>query len=157
MALLKEDTAHTHIIAIDFGTGASGYAIAPRHVDQEGKIRIEVFNPCDDSDDQKTPTAILFDNDHQFLEFGSNALQKYAEIIEDGGTALLFQNYKMHLLHMHSNAKAMDGREMPLMPVIKHTLKFISEKALNRLKEQVGKVVPAKIRWVLTVPALWSE
>lgn len=62
----------------------------------------------------------------------------------------------MHLLHMHSNAKAMDGREMPLMPVIKHTLKFISEKALNRLKEQVGKVVPAKIRWVLTVPALWS-
>ena len=22
---------------------------------------------------------------------------------------------------------------------------------------QIGKVVPAKIRWVLTVPALWSE
>lgn len=51
----------------------------------------------------------------------------------------------------------MDGREMPLMPVIKHTLKYISQQALNRLKEQVGKVVPAKIRWVLTVPALWSE
>jgi hypothetical protein len=41
-------------------------------------VRIEVFNPCDDSDDQKTPTSILFDNDQQFLEFGSNALQKYA-------------------------------------------------------------------------------
>jgi hypothetical protein len=25
MALLKEDTAFTHVIAIDFGTGASGY------------------------------------------------------------------------------------------------------------------------------------
>jgi molecular chaperone DnaK (HSP70) len=120
-------------------------------------VRIEVFNPCDDSDDQKTPTAILFDNDQQFLEFGSSALQKYAELIEDGQTALLFQNYKMHLLHMHSMAKSMDGREMPLMPVIKHTLRFISQQALARLKEQVGKVVPAKIRWVLTVPALWSE
>jgi len=26
MALLKEDNAFTHVIAIDFGTGASGYA-----------------------------------------------------------------------------------------------------------------------------------
>jgi hypothetical protein len=67
MALLKEDSGFTHVIAIDFGTGASGYlsklfsfAIAPKQPDQEGKLRIEVFNPCDGSDDQKTPTAILF-------------------------------------------------------------------------------------------------
>jgi len=31
------------------------YAISPRHPDQDGKNR-------DGSDDQKTPTAILFDN-----------------------------------------------------------------------------------------------
>ena len=68
MALLKEDNLFTHVIAIDFGTGCSGYvyvycrfAIAPRLTDSEGKVRIEVFNPCDGSDDQKTPTAILFD------------------------------------------------------------------------------------------------
>ena len=54
------------------------FAIAPKHPDQDGKIRIEVFNPCDGSDDQKTPTAILFDNDQEFLEFGTNALQRYA-------------------------------------------------------------------------------
>lgn len=51
-----------------------------------------MFNPCDDSDDQKTPTAILFSDDQEFLEFGSNALQKYAELVEDGQTAYLFQN-----------------------------------------------------------------
>jgi hypothetical protein len=33
MAFLKEDSAFTHIIAIDFGTGASGYGIAPRLVE----------------------------------------------------------------------------------------------------------------------------
>lgn len=46
---------------------------------------------------------------------------------------------------------------MPLLAVIASTLKFISQTALNKLKEQVGKVTPSKIRWVLTVPALWSE
>jgi len=51
-----------------------------------------VFNPSDDSDDQKTPTAILFDNDFKFIEFGSAAIQRYAEMLQDGETALLFQN-----------------------------------------------------------------
>ena len=27
------------------------YGIAPKFLDQDGKPRIEVFNPCDDSDD----------------------------------------------------------------------------------------------------------
>ena len=57
------------------------FAIAPRQFDQEGKFRIEVFNPCDGSDDQKTPTAILFNNQGEFIDFGVNALQKYAEIL----------------------------------------------------------------------------
>jgi predicted nucleic acid-binding Zn ribbon protein len=58
---------------------------------------------------------------------------------------------------MHTSAKALDGYELPLMTVIQHTLRFISEQALKKLREQVGKVVATKIRWVLTVPALWSE
>jgi len=70
MAFLKEDSVFTHVIAIDFGTGASGYGIAPRLVEPGQKPRIEVFNPCDDSDDQKTSTAILFDNEGKFLGFG---------------------------------------------------------------------------------------
>lgn len=42
-----------------------------------------MFNPCDGSDDQKTPTAILFSDAGEFLEFGSNALVRYAEILEE--------------------------------------------------------------------------
>lgn len=75
------------------------YGIAPRIMDKDGKPRIEVFNPCDDSDDQKTTTAILFDNNYKFIDFGSSALQKYAEILDDGGNALLFQSvsYKLSI------------------------------------------------------------
>ena len=63
----------------------------------------------------------------------------------------------MHLLHMDENAVSVDGREMPLMRVISESLRFISEKAIEKLTEQIGKVVKARIRWVLAVPALWSE
>jgi len=157
MAFLKEDSGFTHVIAIDFGTGASGYGLAPKLSDPQAKPRIEVFNPCDEKDDQKTSTAILFDSEHNFLAFGQPALQRYAEILDDDETALLFQNYKMHLLNMHENAQAVDKSEMPLMPLVAESLRFISQRALEKLQEQVGKTVPSKIRWVLTVPALWSE
>jgi molecular chaperone DnaK (HSP70) len=63
----------------------------------------------------------------------------------------------MHLLHLHDNAVSVDGREMNLMVVISESLRFIADKAMKKLEEQVGKLVKAKIRWVLTVPALWSE
>ena len=63
----------------------------------------------------------------------------------------------MHLLHMDPNAIAADGREMPLMKVISESLKFIADKAIAKLTEQVGKVVKTRIKWVLTVPALWDE
>jgi molecular chaperone DnaK (HSP70) len=58
---------------------------------------------------------------------------------------------------MDQFALSVDGRKLPLMKVISETLRFISEKAMAKLSEQVGKVVKTKVRWVLTVPALWSE
>jgi hypothetical protein len=51
MAFLMEDSQFTHVVAIDFGTGASGYGIAPKLLEASGKPRIEVFNPCDENDD----------------------------------------------------------------------------------------------------------
>ena len=147
----------THVIAIDFGTGESGYAIVANSSNPNTKPIIEVFNPCDDND-QKTPTAILFDNNKNFLDFGSNAIRKYAEIVDNGNTALLFQNYKISLYHMQSEANSMDGRSMPLITLISETIKYISNCALNKLSEQVGETLhKEKIRWILTVPALWNE
>ena len=64
----------------------------------------------------------------------------------------------MALFRGEKNAISADGREMSLMKVISESLKFIANKALEKLKEQIGDIVKKeKIRWVLTVPALWSE
>ena len=45
------------------------YGIAPKlsNVSGADQPRIEVLNPCDDGDDQKTPTTILFSNEGEFL------------------------------------------------------------------------------------------
>ncbi len=68
------------------------YGIAPKLNNQGNqKPRIEVFNPVEENDDQKTTTTILFDNNFQFIAFGTKALQRYAELIDDGDTGLLFQ------------------------------------------------------------------
>jgi hypothetical protein len=93
MAILKEDLQFSHVIAIDFGTGASGYGIAPKLsslAQGNEQPRIEVLNPCDDGDDQKTPTCILFSNEGEFLAFGKDALQMYAEMLDEEETAMLF-------------------------------------------------------------------
>jgi hypothetical protein len=78
-------------------------------------------------------------------------------MLDEEETGMLFQTYKMHLLHMDQCAKSIDGRELDLMKVISESLRFISDKAVEKLTEQVGKVSKNKIRWVLTVPALWAE
>ena len=50
------------------------YGIAPRLTEPGAKPRIEVFNPCDEADDQKTSTAILFSDGGDFIAFGNQAL-----------------------------------------------------------------------------------
>ena len=46
----------------------------------------------------------------------------------------------MHLLHMDKEAKSIDGRSLDLMLVISESLRFISDKAIEKLTEQVGKI-----------------
>ncbi len=81
------------------------YGIAPKLNNPNAKPRIEVFNPVEDNDDQKTTTTILFDNDFKFLAFGTKALQRYAEIIDDGETALLFQTVKTKKIKLKKRSK----------------------------------------------------
>jgi hypothetical protein len=41
---------------------------------------------------------------------------------------------------MDKHAKSIDGRELDLMLVISESLRFISDKAIEKLTEQVGKI-----------------
>ena len=63
----------------------------------------------------------------------------------------------MSIYSYETNVKSVDGRELPLIKVISESLKFIANKAIEKLREQIGSVKEECIRWVLTVPALWTE
>jgi molecular chaperone DnaK (HSP70) len=63
----------------------------------------------------------------------------------------------MSLFRNEKTATSVDGRTLPLRTLISETLKYISSRAIERLKETIGIYNPDKVRWVLTVPALWSE
>ena len=54
-------------------------------------------------------------------------------MLDDEETAMLFQTYKMHLLHLNPHAKSVDGRELSLMKVISESLRYIAEKAIEKL------------------------
>lgn len=91
------------------------------------------------------------------MNFGSDALIQYAEIVEDDKEALMFANYKMELLHLIKNVKSSDGRRIPLMFILSETIRFLAKKAMSKLRQMLGKSTAVKVRWVLTVPALWTE
>ena len=75
------------------------YGITPRTTGNQ-KPQIEVFNPNQSSDEEKTPTKILFDNDGNFLEFGAEAERKYAELVDEGETAYMFQTVSILLIYL---------------------------------------------------------
>ena len=56
-------------------------------------------------------------------------------MLDDEETGMLFQTYKLHLLHMDANAISLDGRELPLMKVISESLRYIADKAMEKLSE----------------------
>lgn len=64
----------------------------------------------------------------------------------------------MALYNSETTIKSVDGREMSLMKVISESLKYIASKGIEKLEGYLGPNLKRdKIRWVLTVPALWRE
>ena len=50
----------------------------------------------------------------------------------------------MALYRGEENVKALDGREMPLMKVISETLRYIADRAIEKLKDQLGEEIVKK-------------
>ena len=83
--------------AIDFGT--SNCAVAYSYASD--KDNIIVINNWQDGVEThgKIPTAILFDENQHFMEFGNKAFEKYKEVARLGEASeyYFFQNFKMKL------------------------------------------------------------
>ena len=74
------------VCAIDFGTTFSGYSYSPIVEYEYDPLNISVPNwdaPSSVQISYKTPTTLLLDKDKNFVAFGYEAENKYAELAED--------------------------------------------------------------------------
>ena len=52
----------------------------------------------------------------------------------------------------------MDGTLFPALPVFSAAIKYLGSHLLQQLEVETGtKVKPQMVKWVLTVPAIWSD
>ena len=108
--------------------------------------------------DFKVPTEIILDDKNDVIQFGSECVK----FLKDKGLTVghYFKGIKMKLYeNKNTITSSNSGRELPLKLVIQKVLEEIKRLAIkeiskNRpyLKEQTNK-----IKWVVTVPAIWNE
>ncbi|ELU17209.1 hypothetical protein CAPTEDRAFT_210496 [Capitella teleta] len=140
--------------SLDIGATSSGYAYSFRH--HEENI-MGVFN-------HKMPTAVLINKDGHFEAFGCEALERYKKLDKNELQMYsLFEKFKMQLmktreLDRESVSFASDGKQFPLMEIFTMTFRYLKDRVLKSVERDLGEPVDLeKIRWVITVPAIWSD
>ncbi|KAI8510870.1 hypothetical protein Bbelb_117860 [Branchiostoma belcheri] len=123
------------VAAVDFGTTFSGYGFA-------------------------------FPHSKEFIAFGFDAVEKYANLTEEGEdkSYYFFEHFKMSLHSKHAEVRrdmplaASNGKTLPALDVFSHALKFLSDHLRDAVTVSTGAEIEAhSIRWVITVPAIWSD
>ncbi|XP_023192406.1 heat shock 70 kDa protein 12A-like, partial [Xiphophorus maculatus] len=152
------------IIAIDFGSGFSGYAFNVKPRKEGGETQIKRWSNGLGLDTPKTPTCILFDEHQQFVSFGYKAKQTYLKTSgKDGRAMFFFDCFKMSLYGKRVSTdltiKAANRREMKALKVFTEALRFLKDDALKTIQQNTEgkKFTASDFTWVLTVPAIWDH
>ncbi|XP_052806244.1 heat shock 70 kDa protein 12A-like [Mya arenaria] len=166
----KETTSRTKepcalVVALDVGTEYSGWAYSSRE-----DFRCDPAKVCTRTwqggaiISLKAPTCVLLSEDGRTLEkFGYEAETAYAELLEKNEHEkwLYFRHFKMALWNQNVTREmtiaAENGREVPALTVFALTIRHLAEDALVTHKSRGGTAVQSDVRWVVTVPAIWSD
>ncbi|ERE69761.1 heat shock protein 12B [Cricetulus griseus] len=163
-ARAPQQASFSVVVAIDFGTTASGYAFSFAS-DPEA---IHMMRKWEGGDpgvaNQKTPTCLLLTPEGVFHSFGYTARDYYHDLDpEEARDWLYFEKFKMKIhsatdLTLKTQLEAVNGKQMLALEVFAHALRFFKEHALQELREQSpGVLEKDTVRWVLTVPAIWKQ
>ena len=141
------------VVGIDFGSSGSGFAYS--YFNKNKIIHGQIYGA---SVDYKVPTEIILDDNNYVLKFGTDCI-KY---LKEKGLNLghYFKGIKMHLYENKSTIIATNsGKELPLKLVIQKVLERIKETAINEISKNRPYLAKntEKIKWVVTVPAIWNE
>lgn len=107
----------------------------------------------------KTKTDVLLDENQKLVCFGEPAYYEYVDRCDP--SMLYFERFKMCLYGDIGGRKkpritAANGTSVDATTVLSQALMFVKLKAIARLEHAGLLVDPIDIRWVLTVPAIWT-
>ncbi|XP_078411322.1 heat shock 70 kDa protein 12B-like isoform X2 [Cetorhinus maximus] len=152
------------VVAIDFGTTASGYAFS---LVQDPET-IHMMRRWEGGDpgvaNQKTPTSLLLTPDGSFHSLGFTARDHYHDLDpEEARHWLYFEKFKMKIhstcdLTMETELEAVNGKSVRALKVFAHALRYFQKHALKELNDQFSIAMDSdNVRWVITVPAIWKQ
>ncbi|XP_052081952.1 heat shock 70 kDa protein 12A-like isoform X3 [Mytilus californianus] len=164
----EHDSDYLVVAALDFGTAYSGYAFSMRSDFKTDPLKIHVNQAWNAGSRQllslKTPTALLLNPDKEFEAFGYEAETTYANLAMDDTNSgyFLFRRFKMNL---HNKKKIgndliiedIAGKPMAALDVFTLSIKTLVKHVMAHLEKRGTGVKLAEIRWVLTVPAIWTD
>ncbi|XP_071144370.1 heat shock 70 kDa protein 12B-like [Mytilus edulis] len=166
MSTLSDD--YWFVVAIDFGTTYSGYAFSSRDDFKKEPLKI-ISNQAWNAGSQrhfslKTPTCLLLDDNEELVSFGYEAENRYTDIVMDReqNKYLFFQRFKMQL---YKNQKIkgemimedVTGKSVTAMKVFALSIKALMQHLFGIFDQRGIEIEKKEIRWVLTVPAIWSD
>jgi len=108
--------------------------------------------------DYKVPTEIILDDNNYVIQFGADCVK----FLKEKGleTGHYFKGIKMLLYENKETIKASNsGKEFPLKLVIQKVLEEIKKIAIKEISKNRPYLTQQtqKIKWVVTVPAIWNE
>ena len=148
----SNNTSPDYVVGIDFGSAGIGYAYGhnpdnPILSNLEGQV------------DNKVPNEIILNNDlNEILAFG-NECSKYINSHQDNRENYqYFKDIKMNLYKKQYYIKSTNDKEVDIEKVIAKILEKISKEATAHIESNFpGKIDKNKIKWVVTIPAIWEE
>ena len=151
-----------YVVAIDFGSSRAGYAYS--FIDK----KVEDIYTCnfgDTGEKIKTLNQVIIDDNNKVIRYGFR-VQEYLKKGNLQPNEHLFERIKMHLYANEYQIKAVNSsRTMNLVDLIaiileyikRHAIMAISSTSKGLVEEYMYKEESDKIRWVLTIPAIWDE
>lgn len=143
---------HEAVVGIDFGSSGTGYAYSFNNPDD---IILGTFQ--DQGVDVKVPTEIILSKELKILAFGEKC-KKYISENQLVNGELYFQRIKMSLYNNQNTIKPQnDTLNYNLVDIIGKVLEFVKLEAIRSIREHRENFNENKIKWVVTVPAIWNE
>ena len=141
------------VVGIDFGSSGTGFAYS--YFDRNKIIHGQIYGA---SVDYKVPTEVILDDDNYIIQFGSDCVK----FLKEKGLEIghYFKDIKMLLYENKNTIVAKNsGKELPLKLVIQKILEKIKELAIKEIAKNRPYLEKEteKIKWVVTVPAIWNE